>query len=376
MTARLSVRALSGFDEKGPACVLVEATGRRFLLDLGHGPDPGREPPTDAVGAIDAVLLSHGHRDHVGALHRRAHLGLPPVWCTDAVARMLPAGVDCRALPPVGEVEVNGLRVRTGRNGHAPGGVWLHLDDGRERLLYCGDCSRESPVYAFDAPPPADLVLCDTSYGDYDTALPTAAGALLRALMPEAISLAQADALLPVPAGGRGPELAWWLVHRAGLPVAQLQLGAELRAAIAAIATAPDARLSLAAGVAEDLQAIASAAAPVSDAPGVRLAAGADGTRGEAAALIERHTSRPAVRIVFTGYLPPGTPAQALVEAGRALYRRWNVHPRRCDNVDLVQACGAHTVLPLFGRLEHLPRFAADIAPVTLLRSPYWESAR
>ena len=31
--------------------------------------------------------------------------------------------------------EVLGVRVRTGRNGHAPGGVWLHLDIGGG-LLY------------------------------------------------------------------------------------------------------------------------------------------------------------------------------------------------------------------------------------------------
>lgn len=376
MTARLSVHALSGFDEKGPACVRVQSRDRQWLLDLGHGPDPGREPPTDALGAVDAVLLSHGHRDHAGALHRRAHLGLPPVWCTDAVARMLPAGTPCHRLPLRGEVEVQGLRVRTGRNGHAPGGVWLHLDDGHERLLYCGDCSRESPVYAFDPPPPADLVLCDASYGDYDTALPSAADALLRALAPEGGVPADADALLPVPAGGRGPEIAWWLVRRAGLRAERLQLGAELRAAITAVATSPASRHSLAAGVAEDLCEIASAAGSVSDAPGVRLAAGADGASGEAAALIERFTHRAVVRIVFTGYLPVGTPARALVDQGRALYRRWNVHPRRQDNADLVASCGARAVLPLFGRLDALPRFAGDIAPAILLRSPRWGAAR
>ena len=66
MTGRLSVHALSGFDEKGPACVRVQARDRQWLLDLGHGPDPGREPATDALGAVDAVLLSHGHYDHAG----------------------------------------------------------------------------------------------------------------------------------------------------------------------------------------------------------------------------------------------------------------------------------------------------------------------
>ena len=41
-----------------------------------------------------------------------------------------------------------------GSNGHAPGGVWLHLGIGGG-LLYMGDCSVESSLYAFDPPPPA-----------------------------------------------------------------------------------------------------------------------------------------------------------------------------------------------------------------------------
>jgi hypothetical protein len=68
------VRIVSGRDEKGPACILVEAAGRRLLLDLGYGPGP-----------VDAVLLSHGHRG-TGGVHQTG--GSPtsrardsdPVW--------------------------------------------------------------------------------------------------------------------------------------------------------------------------------------------------------------------------------------------------------------------------------------------------------
>ncbi|WP_444666639.1 MBL fold metallo-hydrolase [Cereibacter changlensis] len=69
--------ALSGFDGKGPACFVLEIEGRRLMLDLGKGPDAGRLPDLSGAGRIDALILSHGHADHTGALPLRDRLGLP-----------------------------------------------------------------------------------------------------------------------------------------------------------------------------------------------------------------------------------------------------------------------------------------------------------
>jgi hypothetical protein len=40
----MKATAISGFACKGPAAFLIETTGRRLLLDLGGGPDRGRQP--------------------------------------------------------------------------------------------------------------------------------------------------------------------------------------------------------------------------------------------------------------------------------------------------------------------------------------------
>src|SRR5580698_2131476 len=149
--SKAALRLISGVGKKGPACFLLEAGGRRLLLDLGEGPPPGCLPEIDDIGRVDALVLSHGHRDHVGGLSLLPRLGNPPVYATEIVARGLPDGIVTRELPVGGNADVLGIAVETGRNGHAPGGIWLHfaVDGG---FLYTGDFSAESILYAYDPP--------------------------------------------------------------------------------------------------------------------------------------------------------------------------------------------------------------------------------
>jgi len=151
-TALLHV--ISGVGAKGPACFLLEVAGKRLMLDLGEGPPPGLFPKVDDIGPIDALVLSHGHRDHVGGLSLLPKLGNPPVYATEIVLRALPKGITGRPLPVRGCGDVLGIAVETGRNGHAPGGIWLSFAIG-DGLLYTGDFSAESMLYAYDPPPPA-----------------------------------------------------------------------------------------------------------------------------------------------------------------------------------------------------------------------------
>jgi glyoxylase-like metal-dependent hydrolase (beta-lactamase superfamily II) len=347
---RAVLHPVSGGSGKGPACFLVETGGARIVLDLGYGPQPGLWPDVSQVGRVDALLLSHGHRDHAGGLNLLPEIGNPPIYATDIVRRMLPREVTTHPLPLNGTADVCGVTVTTGRNGHAPGGIWLHLATGAG-LLYMGDYSLESIVYAADPPPRATTLILDASYGDYDTPLSEQARALDALIDSRPV-------LLPVPECGHGPEIALHIA-RSGRPLPHID--DALRAALIRLAGAQ--RACLRPGVAETLGPLATSAPRIEGRRGARLASRADATAGEAARLAELWEVEAEPAIVFTAYLTPGTPAMNLTQRGRARYLRWNVHPRLTENIALARAVGAHTIVPAFGEAKHLPMWQQAFAP-------------
>ena len=356
MSARLN--AVSGLGPKEPAAFVVEADGRRLLLDCGEGPEPGRLPDFDAIGRIDAIILSHGHNDHTGALRLRGRIGAPPVYATAPVSARLPGDVAVHPIPSRGHANVLGIEIETGVDGHAPGGVWLRLGVG-EGLLYMGDCSVESALYCFDQPPATATMNFDASYGDAEETQ----GRQRRALA----DLAETGAtLLPVPADGRGPEIAIFLAE-AGFDVA---IDDAVRAAAilltqSARASAKPASLAALERLIRDARPLDASSAPA----GVMVAHGGSGDAGVAAALIRlwRDQSDPA--IVFTGHLPAGTTGRRLVDSGRALFQRWNVHPTFSQNLRLIEGVNPRWVMPAFGDPRFFPTWRASVAPRAVITS-------
>lgn len=345
-----------GFGEKGRTCLEVESRGYRLLLDAGvktsarGGADYYPAIAADALHAIDAIVATHAHEDHVAALG----------WCIasgfdgrilmtaetrdeasvsagdyaepahaerarNATIERLPLGDDAVQLGP--------LHISTGRSGHVAGGVWCRIDDGRATLVYCSDVAPGSPVFAMDPIPRCDAIVLDASYGDDDVA-----------------------------AAGRAAQIVGWIdAHTNGCVLATPLYGrsAELLAIVAgplalapgmrdALCTQIDRRTWLVEGVAEQLAARLAAAADWRDGTALPRAAllchdgmGISGpSRGILAqARAARHPT------LFTGHLPAGSPGERMLADGHAQWIRLPTHPTLSENIALASAAGARIVL-------------------------------
>ena len=92
----MKIHFFGGANEIGASSMLIEIDGYRILVDAGIRMGVNQEsqspdfPDFDKVGMPDAVLLTHAHTDHTGAL---------PV-----LGRMLPADVKIYCTPPTKEI--------------------------------------------------------------------------------------------------------------------------------------------------------------------------------------------------------------------------------------------------------------------------------
>lgn len=308
--------ALGGFDAKGPACFLLEIDGCRLLLDLGQGPDKGRRPDLKGVGPVDAILISHGHGDHVGALDLAEELGNPPIHATAPVRALTtdPRLRGSRDLPREGMVA--GTRVETGRAGHAPGAVWMRIG-GEGGLLYSGDFTAPSRLFMADPMPQAKAAVLDCSYGVLAEGLAAQTHALL-----EAISAGRC--LLPAPPAGRGLEIALACLD-AGLRV---RLCDQMRQTARVLQGFGDWLVPSGTEAAARLLKHGGALDPDEPLEGIMIAAGPNCGSGAAQVLGPRAIAA-GVPVIFTGHLAQGSPAAGWVAQGLARRMGWNVHPDR-----------------------------------------------
>ncbi|AGB15186.1 putative exonuclease of the beta-lactamase fold involved in RNA processing [Halovivax ruber XH-70] len=192
----MDVEFLGGAHEIGRSAILVDD---RLLLD--YGMDSG-DPPQFPIREPDpeAVVVSHGHLDHVGSLPSLlSGDARPPVHWTPPTRDLalllardtlnLHGGTyDCpftaaevarltqvsephgyrEPFPVLGGADAGGYDVTFYDAGHVPGSAHVLVDDGETRLLYSGDFNTEDQqlLAGSTARPDADAVIVESTYAD------------------------------------------------------------------------------------------------------------------------------------------------------------------------------------------------------------------
>lgn len=338
----MELRFLGGAREVGRSALLVNDS---LLLDYGM---MNATPPRFPVGSVtpEAVVLSHGHLDHVGALptllsgteRPEIHWTPPTRELAHVLARdtlKLHGGTydcpfteeDVRRMRQVSTThgyrepfEVAGHEITLYNAGHIPGSAHILVDDGDTRLLYTGDFHTDDQrlVDGTTARPEADVVVCESTYADVEH---TDRAELERRFVETVQTTVWngGTVVVPVFAIGRTQELCMicaahdidCYVDGMGTRVTDLfGQHSEFLRDPAGFRRAKSAARTVSGGD-EQRRRIADTNTTILTTAGML-------TGGPAMTYVPAIRSSPTNMIAFTGYQAEGTPGRELVETGRA----------------------------------------------------------
>ena len=207
----MNITFLGGADEVGASSILIEIGGRRLLIDAGIRPTPKARwglagdqlPDLEQIsrsGGIDAILVTHAHTDHTGALelvveqyphvpvyatpvtieltsvlHQDARRimqmrldeeGELPLFDEVATTRLMSAFRPVQFNQPV--TLAPGLTATFFLAGHIAGAAMIGLSSSEGRILISGDISISPQRTVDGARTPAfapDILILESTYG-------------------------------------------------------------------------------------------------------------------------------------------------------------------------------------------------------------------
>lgn len=205
-----------GCGEHGRNCFHAKGADANFLVDCGiMAGEPGGGYPhlsADEARQLKWLFLTHSHADHTGALPWLGQMGFTgPVIASRHTLNQLPFplenGIALESLCPHGEGTFYGMSIQWGRSGHCVGSVWYRFSLEGKHILFSGDYTENTQVYALDPirGQSADIAVLDCAYGNDSRSYE----ALWECLTSRVRELLELHKLLvfPVPKYGRGLEL-------------------------------------------------------------------------------------------------------------------------------------------------------------------------
>lgn len=205
-----------GVGEHGRNCFLVRGETSSFLVDCGKmagmPEDPFPRLTARQIRQLDGVFLTHSHADHTGALPWLYENGFRgTVIATEQTLLQLPFvvpnGLRLEELCPGGTGKYLGMAISWGRSGHCPGSVWYQFEAEGKTILFSGDYTEHTRVYACDPirDRQADMAVVDCAYGMEETPYAVSCNRLVE--KTKKLLSVQKLLLFPVPKYGRGLEL-------------------------------------------------------------------------------------------------------------------------------------------------------------------------
>ena len=241
----MKISFLGGTDEIGASSLLLEVSGTRILVDCGiRLGSRDALPDLDLIseaGGVDAVVVTHGHLDHIGALPV-LHRGFPdtPIYATPPTIGlaeiMLRDAAKLMSLEESREEEIPLYSARTAASltrhiipvqpglpekigdevtatfflcGHILGASCVGIEGPEGRVLFSGDISwaDQLSVSGMSLPPfKPDLLVLESTYGDRVHADRSRQEDQLARQVAEAVT-AGGTVLIPAFAVGRAQEV-------------------------------------------------------------------------------------------------------------------------------------------------------------------------
>ncbi len=235
------VRLLGAVHQVTGASTRVEMGRARLVVDCGLSQGREAAPFNDEVMRADAVVLTHGHIDHIGHVPTMLEKGFDKkIYATNATLEISRISLEdslgmqhasrhtieqfCTRFEQLSHavaydqtLEIAGVSVTLREAGHILGSASAEIESHASRVIVSGDLGRPaSPILrdyntAWHKKKPVDLVVMESTYGDREHAhTHDEIERALESILKHAVER-KAKVLVPSFAIGRTQSLLWFL---------------------------------------------------------------------------------------------------------------------------------------------------------------------